>query len=157
MTVESISFDPDRLTALLQTLERLASGQVDLRLPVSPRHDGLDAIAHGINALVGELERAHARSREAQDAQAAELRIAVVNAQARSDALLRAIPDLMFVLGRDGTYLDYHARGVPRQNYHGDLSAAVCRDDDGRARARLCERCHRRRRVRTADGRTTLL
>src|SRR5688572_29350264 len=110
MTVESISFDPDRVTALLQTLERLASGQVDLRLPVSPRHDALDAIAHGINALVGELERAHARSREAQDAQAAELRMAVVNAQARSDALLRAIPDLMFVLGRDGTYLDYHAR-----------------------------------------------
>ena len=110
MTVESISFDPDRVTALLQTLERLASGQVDLRLPVSPRHDALDAIAHGINALVGELERAHARSREAQDAQAAELRMVVVNAQARSDALLRAIPDLMFVLGRDGTYLDYHAR-----------------------------------------------
>src|SRR5688572_3406272 len=27
-----------------------------------------------------------------------------------SSALLRAIPDLMFVLRRDGTYLDYHAR-----------------------------------------------
>ena len=110
MTVESISFDPDRVTALLHTLERLASGQVDLRLPVSPRHDALDAIAHGVNALVGELEQAHARSRDAQEAQAEELRVTALNAQARSDALLRAIPDLMFVLRRDGTYLDYHAR-----------------------------------------------
>ena len=24
--------------------------------------------------------------------------------------MLRAIPDLMFVLARDGTYLDYHAK-----------------------------------------------
>ena len=45
-----------------------------------------------------------------EDEQAALLRLAVANAQARSDALLRAIPDLMFVLRRDGTYLDYHAR-----------------------------------------------
>jgi PAS domain S-box-containing protein len=28
----------------------------------------------------------------------------------RNDAILRAIPDLMFVLKRDGTYVDYHAR-----------------------------------------------
>jgi signal transduction histidine kinase len=107
---EPVSFDSDRVAALLQTLERLASGQVDLRLPVSPRHDALDAIAHGINTLVGELEWAHARYREAQEAQAEELRVTAVNAQARSDALLRAIPDLMFVLRRDGTYLDYHVR-----------------------------------------------
>jgi PAS domain S-box-containing protein len=31
-------------------------------------------------------------------------------AEARNAAILRAIPDLMFVLRRDGTYLDYHAR-----------------------------------------------
>jgi signal transduction histidine kinase len=30
--------------------------------------------------------------------------------QARNAAMLRAIPDLMFVLLRDGTYVDYHAR-----------------------------------------------
>jgi len=107
---EPVTFDTDRVTLFLHTLERLASGQVELRLPVSPRHDALDAIAHGINTLVGELEWAHGRYRDAQEAQAAELRVAAANAQARSDALLRAIPDLMFVLGRDGTYLDYHAR-----------------------------------------------
>ena len=30
--------------------------------------------------------------------------------EARNSAILRAIPDLMFVLLRDGTYVDYHAR-----------------------------------------------
>jgi signal transduction histidine kinase len=30
--------------------------------------------------------------------------------EARNSAMLRAIPDPMFVLGRDGTYVDYHAR-----------------------------------------------
>jgi PAS domain S-box-containing protein len=30
--------------------------------------------------------------------------------EARNTAMLRAIPDLMFVLRRDGTYIDYHAR-----------------------------------------------
>ena len=31
-------------------------------------------------------------------------------AEERSRAMLQAVPDLMFVLQRDGTYLDYHAR-----------------------------------------------
>jgi len=31
-------------------------------------------------------------------------------AEQRNSAILRAIPDLMFVLRRDGTYVDYHAR-----------------------------------------------
>jgi PAS domain S-box-containing protein len=30
--------------------------------------------------------------------------------EARTGAILRAIPDVMFLVGRDGTYLDYHAR-----------------------------------------------
>jgi len=39
-----------------------------------------------------------------------ELRAAVASAEARTGAMLRAIPDLMFVLRRDGTYVDFHAR-----------------------------------------------
>jgi PAS domain-containing protein len=35
---------------------------------------------------------------------------ALSHAEARNSAMLRAIPDLMFVLLRDGTYVDYHAR-----------------------------------------------
>jgi PAS domain S-box-containing protein len=31
-------------------------------------------------------------------------------AEARNSAMLRAVPDLMFVMLRDGTYVDYHAR-----------------------------------------------
>jgi PAS domain S-box-containing protein len=31
-------------------------------------------------------------------------------AEARNTAILRAIPDLMFIMRRDGTYVDYHAR-----------------------------------------------
>lgn len=103
-------FDSDRVVALLKTLESMASGQIDARLPISPRHDALDAIAHGINVLVGELDWAAARTREAQEKTAAELRATAASADARSSAILKAVPDLMFVLLRDGTFVDYYAR-----------------------------------------------
>ena len=35
---------------------------------------------------------------------------ALAQSEARNSAMLRAVPDLMFVLLRDGTYVDYHAR-----------------------------------------------
>ncbi len=35
---------------------------------------------------------------------------ALRTAEQRNSAILRAIPDMMFVLRRDGTYVDYHAR-----------------------------------------------
>jgi signal transduction histidine kinase len=103
----SVPFDNHRVATVLQTLESMAAGQVDARLPVSPRHDALDAIAFGINTLVGELT---IRAKDAEDARAAELRAAVATAEARNSAMLHAIPDLMFVLRRDRTYVDYHAR-----------------------------------------------
>ena len=105
-----LRFDGDRVAAFLQTLEDMAAGQTDVRLPISPRHDALDAIAHAINVLVGELSWAAAREQEAESKRAAELQAAVASAEARNSAILQAIPDLMFVLARDGTYLDYHAR-----------------------------------------------
>ena len=103
-------FDTDRVVAFLRTLESMAAGQIDLRLPISPRHDTLDAVAYAINVLVGELNWAGARAKEAQAEKEAELRAAVASAEVRNGAILRAIPDLMFVLLRDGTYVDYHAR-----------------------------------------------
>ncbi len=36
--------------------------------------------------------------------------LALEKSEARNRAILSAMPDLMFVLSRDGTYLDYHAR-----------------------------------------------
>jgi signal transduction histidine kinase len=104
------NFDTERVAAFLRTLESMAAGQTDQRLPISPRHDTLDAIAYAINVLVGELSWAGARAKEAQEEKEAQLRAAVVSAEMRNGAILRAIPDLMFVLLRDGTYIDYHAR-----------------------------------------------
>jgi len=54
--------------------------------------------------LPWELEQAHSRA-ELQRREAA-----LHASEERSRAILTAIPDLMFVLDRDGTYLDYHAR-----------------------------------------------
>jgi signal transduction histidine kinase len=105
-----LSFASERVAAFLKTLEVMASGAVDVRLPISPRHDALDAIAFGINVLVGELSWAGELAKKAQEERAEALQAAVANAEARNSALLHAIPDLMFLLHRDGTYLDYHAR-----------------------------------------------
>jgi signal transduction histidine kinase len=105
-----IRLESERVTAFLKTLEDMASGQVEVRLPISPRRDELDAIAYCLNVLVGELGWAADRAREAQEQRAAELQAAVASAEARSGALLRSIPDLMFVLLSDGTIVDYYAR-----------------------------------------------
>ena len=54
--------------------------------------------------LPWELDQAHARA----DLQRRES--ALHASEERNRAILNAIPDLMFVLDREGTYLDYHAR-----------------------------------------------
>ena len=145
----------------------MAAGQIDTRLPISPRHDALDAIAHGINVLVGELRWAGARAKEAQEANAAELRAAVASAEARSSAMLKAIPDLMFVL-RPRRYV----RRLPRPRSQAAACSAqrIPRPHGARCPAReladmmmhaleraLPERRPGRRRVPAADGRTAIL
>jgi signal transduction histidine kinase len=102
-------FRSDRMAAFLRTVEAMAAGQLDLRLPVSSRHDELDAIAYAINALVGELGWANTRATEAEEEKAAQLRATAASIEARNNAILNAIPDLMFVFLRDGTFVDYHA------------------------------------------------
>ena len=57
-----------------------------------------------LHQLPWELEQAHARA----DLQRREA--ALHASEERNRAILNAIPDLMFLLDRDGTYLDYHAR-----------------------------------------------
>jgi len=56
----------DRVNELLRVLELMAAGDAHLRVKISDRHDELDAIAHGINVLVGEVAWSAARLREAQ-------------------------------------------------------------------------------------------
>src|SRR5258706_1460912 len=56
----------DRVSELLKVLEMMAAGDTGKRLEISDRHDELDAIAHGINVLVGELGWATTRVIEAE-------------------------------------------------------------------------------------------
>src|SRR5262249_46455299 len=66
-------------------------------------------------ALIGGRLVQRARRRRAEE-QRRRSEDALVQSEARNSAMLRAIPDLMFVIGRDGTYLDYHAKD-PRLLY----------------------------------------
>jgi len=61
-----LTFAADRMTAFLDTLERLAGGETDLAMPISTQHDELDAVAHGINVVAGELRWAHERMLESE-------------------------------------------------------------------------------------------
>ena len=103
---ETVCFDRERVEALLAALEAAMSGRTDARLAVGAGEDVLDTIAHAIHTLHVELQRADVRADLAQE----EKRAAIARAEARHGAMLRAMPDLMFVLLRDGTYVDYHAR-----------------------------------------------
>ena len=55
-----LKFDADRVSDLLERLERLIAHDRDTKLAISPAHDELDAIAFGINALAEELRWAKA-------------------------------------------------------------------------------------------------
>jgi CheY-like chemotaxis protein len=57
----------ERLTQLLSILERMAGGEHSARVPISPAHDELDALAHAVNVLVGELDYALAALLRAKD------------------------------------------------------------------------------------------
>src|SRR5215467_2927344 len=61
-----LEFDRDRFADLMKVLEQIAAGDTKKRLPISSRHDELDAIAHAINVLVGELGWTTERVLEAQ-------------------------------------------------------------------------------------------
>ena len=69
-----LSFSRDRVRKLTERLERLAAGETEAGLPISPHHDELDAIAFGINVLAQELRWAHARITESERATADQLR-----------------------------------------------------------------------------------
>ena len=69
-----LSFARDRVRELTERLERLAAGETETGLPISPHHDELDAIVFGINVLAEELRWAHARITESERATADQLR-----------------------------------------------------------------------------------
>jgi signal transduction histidine kinase/CheY-like chemotaxis protein len=62
------------VSALLRTLERLAGGDTDARVDVSPLHDELDAIAFGINVVADEWRWANRKMTDAERQRAEALR-----------------------------------------------------------------------------------
>jgi PAS domain S-box-containing protein len=69
-------------------------------------------INHAIVDDQGRVRELQGIGRDITDQKRAEE--AVGQLEARNSAILRAIPDLMFMLLRDGTYVDYHARESER-------------------------------------------
>ena len=68
---DQLSLGGGRVSELLKVLEMMAAGDLDRRLEISTQRDELDAIAYGINVLVGELAWTTARVVEAQEERAA--------------------------------------------------------------------------------------
>lgn len=56
-----------RVARLLEHIEAMASGELDAEIPLSSAHDELDALAFGINAIVGELRYANKELRRAKE------------------------------------------------------------------------------------------
>jgi signal transduction histidine kinase/ActR/RegA family two-component response regulator len=66
-----LEFAGERMAEFLRVLELMAAGDIGQRLTISDQHDELDALAHGVNVLVGELAWATAREIEAKEERAA--------------------------------------------------------------------------------------
>jgi signal transduction histidine kinase len=81
-----------RIERLVLALERLAGGDLDERVPISPRHDAIDAIAHGANALAGEFQYVSTRLRR--------LLSAAETASQSKSALLRNVAGQIRALAR---------------------------------------------------------
>jgi PAS domain S-box-containing protein len=97
--------------AVLDHIARIRTGTYAHEHPVTLA-DGTIGWHHWINQAIvderGDLLELQGVGRDITDRKRAEA--AVGQLEARNSAILRAIPDLMFVLLRDGTYVDYHAR-----------------------------------------------
>jgi signal transduction histidine kinase/CheY-like chemotaxis protein len=83
---EELRFARDRVTTLLVILEQMAAGDARKKLPTSPLRDELDAIAFGVNVLVGELRWASARLTEAEQRRSAELQRSKEEAERANEA-----------------------------------------------------------------------
>ena len=101
----------DTRDEVLARIERLTSGfdshEHQVTLP-----DGTVGWQHWVNHAIvderGGVVEIQGVGRDITDRKRAEE--ALKHVEARNSAILRAVPDLMFVIQRDGTYLDFHAR-----------------------------------------------
>jgi PAS domain S-box-containing protein len=96
---------------VLERIGRLVSG-TDSHEHAVTLADGTIGWLHWINHAIldhqGRLAELQGVGRDITDRRRIE--DALAESEARNSAMLRAVPDLMFVLRRDGTYIDYHAR-----------------------------------------------
>ena len=101
--------------AVIDRFQRLCEGSVSQEHPQEVPvclPDGTQGWHLWIHSAIvdpqGRVIEFQAVGRDITDRRRAEM--ALRTAEARNTAILRAIPDLMFVMRRDGTYVDYHAR-----------------------------------------------
>jgi PAS domain S-box-containing protein len=110
-----VQFSRDRLIELLDTLEQIAGGRTHLRLPISGNRDEFDAMAYGINVLVGELRRSMARTLVAQ--RAAEKQRTEIDARENDERFRWAMNSValgVYTLDEHGlvTYMNPAAEGI---------------------------------------------
>jgi PAS domain S-box-containing protein len=102
---------PEARAAVMERLQRLHHGSDSHEHPVR-LPDGSAGWHHWINSAIldhqGRVVEFQGVGRDVTDRKRTEA--ALRRAEERTSAILRAIPDMMFVLRRDGTYVDYHAR-----------------------------------------------
>jgi PAS domain S-box-containing protein len=102
---------PAARAAVMERIQRLQHGTDSHEHAVS-LPDGGEGWHHWVNSAIldqhGRVVEIQGVGRDVTDRKRAET--ALRTAEERNSAILRAIPDMMFVLRRDGTYVDYHAR-----------------------------------------------
>ena len=102
---------PAARAGVIEHIQNLHHGSATHEHPVS-LPDGTEGWHHWINSAIldqqGRVVELQGVGRDLTDRKRAE--IALRTAEERNSAILRAIPDMMFVLRRDGTYVDYHVR-----------------------------------------------
>ena len=80
----ALSLSPIRRVRMLQAaIREIAAGRLDLRLPVSVRHDELDMFASTVNHMIEEIERLMFEVRGVTDSIAHDLRTPLTRARAR--------------------------------------------------------------------------
>lgn len=82
-----------RIQAMRLASERIAAGDLAMRLPVSPRRDELDETAAIVNAMMEEMERLMLHAQTAGESIAHELRTPLTRLRARLERASDALPD----------------------------------------------------------------